>query len=268
MSTTRSLFLLTLVTTSLLTSAALAQDAGPPVDAGAPPVDAGEPPVDAGEPPVDAGEPPVDAGEPPPVDAGEPPVDAGDPPPPEDAGEPPPPEDAGEPPPPEDAGEPPPPEDAGEPPVCNPGCQDAVTLIACGGAGPVEIPCSDGFICQVDACVLGSVSDGGINPNVDGGATGDDGGRPGPDACVPTCLDDRRLGVCSASGQVTPVPCATNESCNNDGCFTVAEDGLNALACNCGSSGTEGVTWWLVGLSSLAFWRRRRIIARRLGAGS
>jgi len=246
----RTLFVIAL----LGASATRAQDAG--VDAGEPPLDAGEPVVDAGEPPVDAGEPVVDAGQPP-VDAGQPPIDAGDPPPPEDAGDPPPPDDAGDPPPPEDAGDPPPPEDAGEPPACEEGCQDAQTLIACGAAGPVEIPCSPGFVCQVDACVIGTVDGGPIDPP-DGGGAPDGGDRPDPPACVPTCIDDSRLGVCSASGQVTPVPCATNETCNNDACVTAAEDGLAALGCNCGASGAEGVVFTGLALVVLALHRRRR----------
>lgn len=225
-------------------------DAGLPQDAGPPVVDAGEPPIDAGQPPVDAGQPPVDAGQPP-VDAGQPPVDAGDPPPPpEDAGDPPPP--------PEDAGDPPPPpEDAGDPPPCDEGCQDAQTLIACGAAGPVEIPCSPGFVCQVDACVIGTVDGGPVGPG-DAGVSTDGGNRPDTPACVATCIDDRRLGVCSASGQVTPVPCATNETCNNDACVTAAEDGLDALGCNCGAGGKDGVAWTALALAALAIHRRRR----------
>jgi MYXO-CTERM domain-containing protein len=252
---TRLFLTVAVVGASVAPVPARAQDAGDP-DAGQV-EDAGEPPLD------DAGEPPIDAGEPPPDDAGEPPIDAGEPP--EDAGEPP--DDAGEPPPP-DAGEPPedagePPEDAGEPPICNPGCQDASTLIACGAAGPVEVPCSPGFTCQVDACVLGGGEDGGPGTPVDGGSLNDGGGRPRPSPCQATCIDDRRLGICSASGQVTPVPCATNESCNNDACETLAEGGLDMLACNCGSSGAEGVAWSVLGACALLFWRRRERRAAR-----
>ncbi len=189
--------------------------------------DAGPDPVlDAG---YDAGPDPVldagyDAGPDPVPDAGPQPVDAGPDPLP-DAG-----------PQPEDAGPDPGP-DAGPQPV---------------DAGPDPVP---------DAGP--PPQDAGLEPADAGALPAFDAGPPGGE-CTPRCIDERREGRCSTTGQLVPIVCSDDEVCEIDVCVSAGLAGTTGLVCSQGGSDTSIA--FLALLLAGRLLRRRRARAPREGA--
>lgn len=182
---------------------------------------------DAGFEDYDAGpDPVVDAG----YDAGPQPVDAG--PQPVDAG--PDPVDAG--PDPSDAG--PDPTDAGPHP---------------DDAGPDPIDAGPN-----------PPDDAGPSPPADAGPfPGFDAGPPGGE-CVERCIDERREGRCSDTGQLVPIVCGDDEVCETDHCVPALFDDQGGCACRQG--GADTTITFLALLLGARLLRRRRTRGRREGA--